>query len=94
MNELLNKSEPKDRFVLTLRIPTDLKQRLEMSAKKQGVSMNQFASYLLNMQLTQIESFITLEQRFSNRNIDELKEKVNSWFKKIPKGEVPDWDRI
>ena len=30
----------------------------------------------------------------SQQKVDELKEKINTWFKKIPKGEVPDWDRI
>ncbi len=41
---------------ITLRMPADLKARLEREAKYQGVSLNHLANYMLNLQITQLES--------------------------------------
>ena len=37
--------------VLTIRLPTDLKQRIALIAEAQGVSINQLAMYLLTKKL-------------------------------------------
>jgi predicted HicB family RNase H-like nuclease len=39
--------------VVTLRMPAELKKRLEREAKYQGVSLNQLTNYLLNTILPQ-----------------------------------------
>ena len=80
--------------VVTLRMPIDLKNRLETTAKYQGVSVNQFANYLLNTTLTQIETLSSLETRVSQKSIPTLKKKVRNILDKIPGKEVPDWDAI
>ena len=59
--------------VVTLRLPKDLKRRLEREAKYQGVSINQLTSYLLNSQLTQLESISILESRISKKSVKSLK---------------------
>jgi len=59
--------------VVTLRMPIELKKRLEQEAKSQGVSINQLANYLLNVQVTQLEVLSTLEAKLKSRSIEELR---------------------
>ena len=74
--------------VLTLRLPVDLKRRLETQAKNQGISINQLASYLLNMELTQIETLMSLEEKLSAKELPELKQRVKAILFKVPKRKV------
>ena len=83
-----------DSQVVTLRLPKDLKRRLEREAKYQGVSINQLTNYLLNSQLTQLESVSILESRLSNKSVNNLKKKVRQIMSKVPSREVPHWDRV
>ncbi len=78
--------------IVTLRMPIDLKRRLEREAKYQGVSLNQLTNYLLNTQLTQIEAISALESRLSQKSIRELKPKVGRILDKIPGRNIPEWD--
>ena len=80
--------------VVTLRLPKDLKRRLEREAKYQGVSINQLTSYLLNSQLTQLESISILESRISKKSVKSLKRKAKKILSNTPSREVPDWDKI
>lgn len=54
--------------VVTLRMPRNLKKRLEQEAKYQGVSLNQLTNYFLTVQLTQLEQMSVLERRLSGKN--------------------------
>ena len=78
--------------VVTLRMPRELKRRLEREAKYQGVSLNQLTNYLLNLQLTQIEAISALESRLSQKSVHELKAKVGRILDKIPGRDIPEWD--
>ena len=80
--------------VVTLRMPKELKKRLEREAKYQGISLNQLSKYLIKIQLTQIEAFSALETRLSNKTIPELKDRVKKILAKVSDRSVPDWDRI
>lgn len=80
--------------VVTLRMPIELKKRLEREAKYQGTSINQFTNYLLNIQLTQIETFSELELKLSKKSIPELKERVKNILTRIPDRPVPEWDKL
>jgi predicted DNA-binding protein len=80
--------------VLTVRIPLELKERLEQQAKFQGTSLNQLSNYLLTTQLTQLETLSFLEKKLARQHIHDLKKKVKIILKKIPDREVPEWDRI
>ncbi|MBN1352249.1 toxin-antitoxin system HicB family antitoxin [candidate division KSB1 bacterium] len=57
--------------VLTLRVPWELKHRLEKEARFQGVSINQLSNYLLSEQLTKIETISQLEMRLAKKSISE-----------------------
>lgn len=79
---------------LTIRIPLELKERLEQQAKFQGISLNQLSNYLLTTQLTQLETLSLFEKKLARKHIRDLKIKVKNVLKKIPDREVPDWDII
>ncbi len=79
---------------LTLRMPEELKKRLEREAKYQGVSINQLTNYLLTVQLTQIETISVLETKMAGKSVSRLKDKVNIIFDKIPDRSVPAWDSL
>jgi len=78
-----------DSQVVTLRLPKDLQRRLEREAKYQGVSINQLPNYLLNSQLTQLESVSILESRLSNKSVNDVKKKVRNIMSKVSSREVP-----
>lgn len=80
--------------VVTLRMPIELKTRLEREAKYQGVSINQLATYLLNVQVTQLEMISTLESRLQQRSVSGLKRKVRNILKRVPSREVQAWDVV
>jgi hypothetical protein len=84
----------KNTNIMTIRVPLDLKERLEKQARFQGVSLNQLANYLLNLELNQFEALMKLENRLASSKISTLKSKVNSILSNIPCRKVPEWDRI
>lgn len=81
--------------VVTLRVPVELKIRLEHEAKFQGVSLNNLANYLLTTQLSQLEALSVIESRISKKNISDLKSKVKKVLEAVShKKTVPEWDAI
>lgn len=80
--------------VVTLRMPKELKRRLEREAKYQGVSINQLANYLMTIQLTYLESVSILESRLEKKSIPSLKARVKEILSKLPERDVPSWDKI
>lgn len=85
----MNKSQ-----IVTLRMPVELKHRLEREARYQGVSINQLTNYLLTVQLTQMESVSILESRLSEKSLPDLKKRVFKALDRVPDRKVPDWDSI
>jgi hypothetical protein len=80
---------------VTLRIPVELKSRLDQQAKLQGVSVNNLANYLLTTQLSQLETLSAIEQRLQGRSLTDLKKKVSALLNKVPhKPDLPEWDRL
>jgi hypothetical protein len=65
---------------------------LEKEAKYQGVSLNQLTNYLLNLQVTQLETISLLESRLPRKSASTLKRKVGRILNQIPERSVPDWD--
>jgi hypothetical protein len=81
--------------VVTLRIPVELKSRLENEAHLQGVSMNNLANYMLTTQISQIEVLSALETRVSKKDIPSLKNKVAKILESIEVNtDVPEWDKV
>lgn len=81
--------------VVTLRIPIELKSRLESEAHLQGVSMNNLANYMLTTQISQIEVLSALEARISRKDISSLKTKVAKVLEAVQvSSDTPEWDQI
>ncbi len=81
--------------IITLRVPAELKGRLEYEARHQGVSLNNLANYFLSTQLSQIETLTVIESRISKKSIPDLKSKVKNILNAVPhKKAVPEWDAI
>ncbi len=81
--------------VVTLRIPIDLKSRLETEAHLQGVSMNNLANYMLTTQISQIEALSSIKERRSRKDISTLKNKVSKILDSVQMSdEVPQWDKV
>jgi len=81
--------------VVTLRIPVELKARLENEAHLQGVSMNNLANYMLTTQISQIEVLSALEARVAQKDITSLRSRVAKVLESAPKTtEVPEWDKV
>ena len=83
-----------DTQVVTLRMPKELKRRLDREARYQGVSLNQLANYLVNTQLTHMESVSILESRLEKKTIPALKRKARGILKKVSDRNVPVWDSM
>lgn len=80
--------------ILTIRMPVELKTRLELQARYQGVSLNQLTNYFINNELNQLEVMRHLEKRLSGRNIQRLKTDVQSILDKVSCRNIPEWDKI
>ena len=81
--------------IVTLRVPVELKARLEHEAKHQGVSLNNLANYFLTTQLSQVEAISAIDKRISQKNTSELKTKVRKILDAVPNNkEIPDWDVV
>ena len=81
-------------ILIIVRMPKELKRRLDREAKYQGVSINQLANYLVNIQLTHLESVSLLESRLEKKSIRSLKIKVRRTLDNIPKRNVSSWDSV
>lgn len=81
--------------IVTLRVPVELKARLEHEAEHQGVSLNNLANYFLTTQLSQVEAISMIDERISKKNISKLKSKVRNMLDTVPNNkEVPNWDAV
>jgi len=81
--------------VVTLRIPVELKSRLESEAHLQGVSMNNLANYMLTTQISQIEVLSALEARISKKDIPSLKTKVAKILEAVQVNDnISEWDKV
>ena len=83
-----------DTSVVTLRMPVDLKHRLEKEARRQGVSLNQLSNYLLNTQVSFIEAESALEARLTRCTFAELQNRVEKILAAVPDRQPEEWDRL
>jgi hypothetical protein len=92
--EKKNNLSKKKSYSLTLRLPNDLKSRLEKQALIQGVSINQLVNYIINCEITQLELISKLETGLSKKSITQLENSAKKIMDKIPSRNVPVWDKI
>ncbi|MFP4406960.1 MAG: toxin-antitoxin system HicB family antitoxin [Spirochaetaceae bacterium] len=79
---------------LTIRVPEELKERIEILAAQQGISINQFAMYAFAKEIGEYETAKTLRGMTSRIDKKTLFKRIDEIFEKVPDREVPDWDRV
>lgn len=85
----------KQNNVLTIRVPKDLKDRIEKMAHNQGVSMNQFAIYAFTREISELESAAFFQSQYEGKKPKEIMGDFDAVMNKVPKRKVqPAWDRI
>lgn len=80
--------------VLTLRIPGELKHKIEKIADKQGLSLNQLALYVLTKEVSEAETFNHLSKYWKNKSKKAIFDDFDSVMNKVGSGTVPEWDKI
>ena len=83
----------KKRNVLTIRVPEDLKDRIEKYSAIQGVSINQFALYAFTKELAELETNRYFSSVLKERTKDENLKDFDRVMQKVQPRPVPDWDR-
>ena len=78
---------------ITLRLPEELKRRIEKIAKKQGVSMNQFAMYALTKEAGELEANEWFREYLKSKRKEEIYANFNEALMAVQEKPVPDWDR-
>ena len=80
--------------VLTIRIPHDLRDRIEKAADTQGISMNQLAMYALTREISDLETRAFFQEQYSGKTRQEIFKAFDAVMEKIPERKAPDWDRL
>lgn len=80
--------------VLTLRVPRDLKDRIEKMADQQGVSINQLAMYAFAREITEMETRSYFQSVYAGKSPKKVKAGFDRVMSKVKGGKVPAWDRI
>ena len=83
-----------DRTAVLVRLPRDLKRRLQGQARRQGVSLNQMINYSLAREVTLMEAQTYLEKRLDGKPAEEIQKRFWEVMEKVQDRPVPDWDRI
>lgn len=79
---------------MTLRLPVDLKNRIEIVAEEQGVSLNQLAMYMFSREVSSFEAGNKISDYWKGYDKEELLSGFDSVMGKIKKGKTPKWDAI
>ena len=79
---------------LTIRVPEELKDRIETLAAQQGVSINQFALYAFAREIGELETGSAFRKIVRGINKKEMFARINEILSRGPDREVPDWDRL
>jgi hypothetical protein len=80
--------------VLTLRVPLELKHRIEQVADEQGVSINQFALHSLIKEIKDMETYNFFAARWHNKSKKVVLDKFHDVLRKIKSKKSPVWDTI
>jgi predicted DNA-binding protein len=82
------------RNTLTIRVPEELKNRIETLAAQQGISINQFAMYAFAKEIGELETGDFF--RNITRGVDkkELFKRFDQILGNVPERDVPEWDEL
>ena len=80
--------------VLTIRLPRDLKDRIEKVSDEQGISMNQFAIYAFTREICELETTAFFQNQYAGKTRKEIFDEFDAVMEKIPRKGPPAWDQI
>ena len=82
------------RNTLTIRVPEELKNRIETLAAQQGISINQFAMFAFAKEIGELETGDFF--RNITRGVDkkELFKRFDQILGNVPERDVPEWDEL
>lgn len=80
--------------VLTIRVPSELKHKIERVAEEQGVSINQLALYAFTKEIQEIETSEYFSQFRGNLPKAKILGDFDEVMNKVKDEDVPKWDKI
>jgi N-glycosylase/DNA lyase len=80
--------------VLTLRLPFELKHKIEQIADEQGVSINQLALYTFAKEVEEMETFNYFEKYWKGKNKKKILNDFDGVLGKVKEHETLNWDKI
>ncbi|MBI5308570.1 MAG: toxin-antitoxin system HicB family antitoxin [Planctomycetes bacterium] len=80
--------------VLTIRVPSDLKHRIEAVADSEGVSINQLAMYMFTREISSFEAGNKMSKYWEGYRKEDIVNDFDAVMIKVKKQNVPDWDKI
>ena len=84
----------KPKSTLTIRVPEELKERIETLAAQQGVSINQFAMYAFTKEIGELETGQAFRGFTKGVDKKEMFKKMDEILANVPDRDVPDWDQM
>lgn len=82
----------KKKNTLTIRVPEELKERIEKYSAMQGVSINQFALYAFTKELGELETNTYFSKMLKEKNRQEILSGFDAVMEKVHHRDVPEWD--
>ncbi len=80
--------------ILTLRVPNELKHKIEKMADKQGLSINQLALYAFTKEIQEMETYNYMANYWNKKSKKEIFNDFDEVISNVKKTKVPDWDKI
>jgi len=78
--------------VMTIRVPNDLKHKIELLADEQGLSINQLALYMFTKELATMEATKKLSNYWLNHSKNDILQGFDKVISKIKPRKTPKWD--
>jgi len=82
----------KHKNILTIRVPEELKERIETVAAQQGVSINQFALYAFTKELGEIGAANALRELRGSTDKKHMFARIDELLGSVPPRPVEAWD--
>ena len=80
--------------VLTLRLPFELKHKIERIADEQGISINQLALYAFTKEVSELETSDYFLRYWKNQKKEDILKNFDKVMKKVKKSKIPRWDKL
>jgi hypothetical protein len=77
-----------------LRLPFELKHKIERIADEQGISINQLALYAFTKEVSELETSDYFLRYWKNQKKEDILKNFDKVMKKVKKSKIPRWDKL